>query len=172
VSTTTVAEIMSAPAHFCETTDTLDRAAQIMWQNDCGVVPVVDRRGTTVGMITDRDICMATYTQGKPIWQIPVTAASSLHVWSVRPDDSIEMAQELMKMHRVRRLAVIDRGGNLVGVLSLADIVRWSQASGEARRPFEAERVAATLAEVFRPHFVVRPLSGETNHGNQGGTVP
>jgi predicted transcriptional regulator len=122
-------------------------------------------------MITDRDICMATYTQGKPIWQIPVTSASALHVWSVHPDDSIETAEQLMKRHRVRRLAVIDRGGNLVGVLSLADIVRWSRATGRSDCPFDADGVAATLADVFRPHCLVRPSSEETSHGDPGGTV-
>jgi CBS-domain-containing membrane protein len=117
-------------------------------------------------MITDRDICVATYTEGKPIRQIPVSAVSSHHVWSVRPEDSIDMAVELMKRHRVRRLAVIDRGGNLVGALSLADIVRWSRANGRTDCAFEAEGVAATVADVLRPHCLVRPSSREADHGD------
>src|SRR5262245_6101900 len=62
-----VREIMSTDLETCRADDTLDRAARLMWEHDCGVVPVVDHEGTAVGMITDRDICMAAYTQGRPL---------------------------------------------------------------------------------------------------------
>ncbi len=162
MSTATVAEIMSAPVHFCVTTDTLDRAARIMWDHDCGVVPIIDRKGNPIGMITDRDICMAAYTKGKPLWRILVTEASALRVWAVRPDDSIATAEQMMDRHRVRRLAVIDRGGNLVGIVSLADILRRSQLQASRSDALDSESVAATLANVFRPHFPERPAAAPT----------
>ncbi len=48
-----------------------------MWEHDCGAILVVDADSHVVGMITDRDICMASYTQGRPLWQIPVSSACS-----------------------------------------------------------------------------------------------
>jgi CBS domain-containing protein len=60
-------DLMTTNAKSCGTMDNLERAAQIMWENDCGVVPVVDGSERVVGMVTDRDICMAAYTQGQPL---------------------------------------------------------------------------------------------------------
>lgn len=146
-----VVDIMSAVVYTCRPTDTCGRAAQIMWDHDCGALPIVSARGQVVGMVTDRDICMAAYTQGKAVWEIPVTAASSLRVCFVRPGDPILYAIELMAAHRVRRLPVIDMGGNLVGVVSLADIV--CNARGQERGDaLDCDNIVECLAELCRPH--------------------
>ena len=145
-----VAEIMTARIFSCRTTDTLDRAAQLMWEHDCGALPIMDAHGDAVAMVTDRDICMAAYTQGKPLWQIPVTTAASQHLYCVGAEDTIEAAYALMKMHRVRRLPVVDTGHNVVGILSLADIVRHTrETTGDGLAP---ARVTAALADICRPH--------------------
>jgi CBS-domain-containing membrane protein len=118
-----------------------------MWEHDCGALPVVTPRGSVLGMVTDRDICMAAYTQGKSVWEIPVSTACSAHIHSVHPNDLIANAIELMRMHRVRRLAVLDRGRNLVGIVSVADIVRALGVAGHA----DVEGAAGTLADLMRP---------------------
>jgi CBS domain-containing protein len=143
---------MSREVHYCRATDGCEQAARVMWDHDCGALPVVDEKGALAGMITDRDICMAAYTQGKPLAQIPVAAVSAHKVHTVRPEDSIEFAEELMKRYRVRRLVVLDRGGNLAGVLSLADIVRASCSRGQPGDALDREGVASALANIFRPH--------------------
>jgi CBS-domain-containing membrane protein len=149
---------MTTEVHHCRVGDTLERVAQNLWDHDCGALPVVDRHGQTVGMITDRDVCMAAYTTGRPLATIPVMVAASHGVHSVTPDDSIEHAESVMKMHRVRRLPVIDIGGNIVGMLSLADVVRHAHPSAPPPPPAEvadaldADRVASTLAVLFRSH--------------------
>ena len=61
-----VHEIMSTDLATCQSEDTLNCAAQIMWERDCGVVPILDQGSRVIGMLTDRDICMAAYTQGRP----------------------------------------------------------------------------------------------------------
>lgn len=66
-------ELMTETVQSCSASDSLQRAAQIMWDRDCGVVPVVDGDNCVVGMVTDRDIAMAAYTQGQPLWLIPVS---------------------------------------------------------------------------------------------------
>jgi len=146
-----VADIMTRRVHTCRPNDTLDRAARLMWEHDCGAIPIMDDRVGTLGVVTDSDICMAAYTRGEPLHRIRVTVAGSHRVYSVRPDASVEFVQALMKRHRGHRLPVVDVGGNLVGIMSIADIVRTSQ---RARRPDGApceEEVACTLAEMYRP---------------------
>ncbi|HKN01379.1 MAG TPA: CBS domain-containing protein [Candidatus Binataceae bacterium] len=135
-----VENLMTAEVRRCQACDTLNTAAQIMWDADIGCVPVVDPDGRVIGMVTDRDISMAAYLQGVRLIDCPVTSAMSKEVYSCGADDDLADAERMMREKRVRRLAVIDEGGIPVGVISLADIAR------------EAERVAlsATDAELTR----------------------
>ena len=85
-----VRQLMNQPAVTCSPRDTLHRAAGLMWEHDCGALPVVDDNGHIAGMITDRDICMAAYTQGRPLHAVPVNEIMSRTVFSVgqaRGDD-------------------------------------------------------------------------------------
>ena len=61
-----------------------------MWDHDCGCAPVVDGHGRLAGIITDRDICMAAYTQGMPLEAIPVERAMSARVVSCMRGDDLE----------------------------------------------------------------------------------
>src|SRR5260370_37373881 len=70
-----VAELMVGEVTACSPDDALNRAAQIMWENDCGSVPVVDRAARLIAMLTDRDICMAAYTRGGGLENIKGSAA-------------------------------------------------------------------------------------------------
>jgi len=98
-----------------------------MWETDCGCVPIVEKEEggpRVIGMITDRDICMAGYTQGRPLSAIRVDSAMAKQLHTCRPTDSIEEALNILRTHQVRRLPVVDNGGRLVGMLSLADAAR------------------------------------------------
>lgn len=121
-----------------------------MWENDCGALPIVDANQNVVGVITDRDICMAAYTKGTSVWEIPVVAVSSLRVHSVSPEASVRLAEEVMMMHRVRRLVVLDRGGNLEGMLSLADLVGCSRRLGRVDPALGEDQLERTVRTVFR----------------------
>ena len=149
-----VEQLMSRNVKTCTPNDTLELAARIMWENDCGIVPVVDEAGRVVAMLTDRDVCMAGYTQGLQYWQIPVAVAASKLVFSVRPTDSLQQAEELMRTQQVRSLAVTNERGQLVGVLSLGDLAR--------RHPDDvsSDELARTLRGVSltRPAAVQRPM--------------
>lgn len=147
-----VADIMTRNIHTCSARDMLDRPARLMWEYDCGAIPVLDHRGQPVGMVTDCDVCMAAYTQGKPLNRISVGSACSAHAHCIRADTTIGEAHHLMKTHRVRRLPVVDSGGNLVGFLSLADVVRHATTLRAPTDPLQVASVAATLVEIFRPH--------------------
>lgn len=128
----TVSAIMTEPARYCLPEQPASAAAQIMWDHDCGAVPVVGDEGRVLGMITDRDLCMAAYTQGLPLVAIRVGDVMARPAHACRPDDSFTQAAELMARAQVRRLAVVDSEGRLVGMVSLADIAQAAPALGQA----------------------------------------
>ena len=122
-----VEQLMTRTVATCHPADFLNAAARIMWEHDCGCVPVVAEEeggARVVGMLTDRDICMAAYTQGKPLGAIKVASSMSQQVCSCRPADSIAVALNVLRTNQLRRLPVVDGDEHLIGVLSLADIAR------------------------------------------------
>jgi len=121
---THVQELMSSPAVSCQLSDSLNRAAQIMWDHDCGCVPVVDPLNHVVGIVTDRDVCMGAYTQGRALFDIAVSSVCTRELHTIGPHDSLDHAQAVMAKHQVRRLPVVSADGQLVGVLSLSDLAR------------------------------------------------
>lgn len=150
-----IEELMSKPAITCGQDETLNTAAGLMWDHDCGAMPVVGDDGALVGLLTDRDICMAAYTQGRPLQAIPVSQAMARQVFSCHPDESIGAAESLMAEQRIRRLPVVDGEGRPVGLLSLNDVAR-DAASSRAGNGAQRE-VARTLAAICQPRL----------HGNQ-----
>jgi CBS domain-containing protein len=138
-----VQELMRRDPVSCWATDSISRAAQIMWEHDCGTVPVVDSEGKVIGIITDRDICMATYTRGQPPVAITVEATMSKDVRVVSPADSLEDVTRLMSEHQVRRLPVTE-GGRLVGMFAVADLARYIGTSQGNNLP-----LCLTLAHVL-----------------------
>jgi CBS domain-containing protein len=134
---TRVRDVMSSEPRTCQPGNHLNFAAQQMWEGDCGVLPVVDEHGRPIGMLTDRDVCMAAYTRGQALSEISVESAMSTSVCTCRPADTLRSLMEQMAAHQVRRMPVVGDGGELVGIVSLADIALLAQAptvlSHEAR---------------------------------------
>lgn len=143
-----IKELMSHPAVTCPASATLEQAARLMWEFDCGVVPVIDDKGHLTGILTDRDACMAAYTQGRPLHDIPVTTAMARHVIAVHEDDAIETAEHLMGDNQIRRLPVLDYNGHVLGVVSLNDITRVAQG---AKRSVVDREVVSTIAAIGQP---------------------
>jgi CBS-domain-containing membrane protein len=127
-----VREIMTKDVRTCFATDSINRAAQVMWEADCGCVPVIDDQGNVVGIVTDRDICMAAYTQGRPLTEIAVGTIASKNVTTVNENDSLHQAEKLMHDVQVHRLPVVDGDRRLVGILSLNDLTRRVREIGDS----------------------------------------
>lgn len=145
-----VGQLMSRDIRTCSPEDSLEAAARILWEHDVGVVPVISG-ARTVGMITDRDICMAAYTQGRPLREIAVSCAMSKGLHVAHPDEPLLDAMQTMREQQVRRLAIVDDEGKLQGLLSINDIVR------EASRPggdVEADEALAALASIGQARCV------------------
>ncbi|MDH5195194.1 MAG: CBS domain-containing protein [Nitrospira sp.] len=72
-----VHDIMTSDAQCCGPDTNLAAAAKMMWDSDCGALPVLNAQGRVMGMITDRDICMAAATKNKPPSEITVWETTS-----------------------------------------------------------------------------------------------
>lgn len=132
--------------------DSLAAAVKVMVDRDCGWVPVVDDQGTLVGVLTDRDVCLAAYDRDRRIQKIAVEGVMRTNVFACRPDDSVRDAQLLMRSHRVRRLPVVDDEGALVGLLSLSDLARRAGRNDEKTpKGLTSVDVAHTLAAICEP---------------------
>ena len=117
-----VKEVMTPDAKALWITESLADAAKSMWENDCGILPIIKDR-KVVGMITDRDICMATAMKDCNPSSISVEEVMSGKVYAIKPEDDIQQALQTMQEHKIRRLPVVSLEGELEGILSMNDIV-------------------------------------------------
>lgn len=149
-----VEQIMTKQAASCVPDDTLNEAARMMWEHDCGFVPVTEgvESHRVVGIITDRDVCMAAYTRGQTLEQIRVGDVMSTGVRSCQPAQDLGVVEATMCEAQVHRLPVVDDADQLLGVISLADIAREAaRETGSKRRPISTAEIGATLAAIRRP---------------------
>lgn len=146
-----IEEIMTRFPATCRPDHTLSEAAWTMWINNCGCLPVIDESRRVVGVITDRDICIATVLIGASLQDIWVAEAMAKDVYTCGPKDSLVEAQAIMQEARVRRLPVVDASTRLVGVISLADLAREAgRERGEGNGGItkaEIGKVLATLCD-------------------------
>ena len=147
--TMNVEHVMTPCPYTCRYVDTLERAATIMADHDCGCVPVVDDADMLVGLITDRDVCLAAQRERTSLDNIRVSLHMSSQVHACRPDETLTEAADRMRAHAVRRLAVTDPSGKLLGLLSLDDIaVRGAASRNPDGIGLDANEIADTLAAV------------------------
>lgn len=117
-----VKDIMTDDVKCCSAETNLASAAKIMWEGDCGAVPVIDAQSKVIGMITDRDICIAAATRSRTEGEIPVQDVISKSLCSCSPQDDVRTALGTMRAHQVRRLPVVTQDGRLAGIISIHDI--------------------------------------------------
>jgi len=123
-----VKQVMTTEIATCRPDTNLAVAAKLMWEKDCGFMPVVDAEGKVAGVITDRDICIASAT--RRLLPDQITAAQAMRrapIQTTQPEETIEKALATMKQFQVRRLPVLAADGTLKGVVSMNDIVLASQ---------------------------------------------
>jgi CBS domain-containing protein len=149
---TTVRSLMTAEVQACSPEDTLEQAARGMWEHDCGALPVVEQ-GRVIAMLTDRDICMATFTQNKSPRELTVNHAMSKQLFTAAPDESVGAALSTMAQYRVRRLPVVSPDRRLLGMLSLADITLWARSLSSPGVHAALADVQGAIAQRSQPHF-------------------
>ncbi len=115
-----IRDVMSRDVQVARPDDTLQEAAFRMAQGDFGFLPVADG-DRLIGVITDRDIAIRAVASGAAPTD-RVVEYLSRDALVVREDEDIKLGLDLMRARQIRRLAVIDREGRLVGVISLGDL--------------------------------------------------
>ncbi|MGQ9424427.1 CBS domain-containing protein [Gilvimarinus sp. F26214L] len=119
-----VREIMTEDPACCSPESTLQEAAKLMVDCDCGEIPVLDDQNRPIGVITDRDICCRAVAQGLEGTQTRVQEVMSSPVVTVHPEDSVDLCCQLMDDNQIRRIPVVDDSGTCRGIVAQADIAR------------------------------------------------
>jgi CBS domain-containing protein len=148
-----VKELMNAVPRTCTPDTTLAAAAHLMWEGDCGILPVVDD-GELVGVVTDRDMYIAIATRNARASEVRVGAVATRNVTTCRPDEEVETALAAMKRARVRRLPVVGTDGTLVGMLSINDILLAAGANKPVRTDDVVDALKAICAHPERVRHV------------------
>jgi CBS domain-containing protein len=140
-----VQDVCSRKVVTCTPDTTLAQAGWLMWEHDCGILPVVVGQKVT-SVITDRDICVAAATKFRPAAEISVQEVTNGKLHTCRPDDDVRSALATMKMTKVRRLPVVEKDGTLAGLLSINDVIAAARPGKSAKAgDITCEEVVQTL---------------------------
>lgn len=146
-----IQSIMTVHVAYVKSGDTLSTAARAMWDHDCGAVPVVDPTNEeVVGIITDRDICIACWSRDLPPSAVSVADAMCSQIVTCLATDSVSSVENLMRARQVRRIPVVDRNRRLIGIVSLGDIAIAAHRES-ALDTAPSRDVAAVLARISTP---------------------
>lgn len=141
-----VRELMTKGVATCRADTNLAAAGALMWKNDCGVLPVTNEAGKVNGIITDRDICIALATRNGESSKVVVGDVASSNVVMCEPDDDVHSALKMMRREKLHRLPVVNRAGDLEGILSMNDIVlRAAKGDGKKQPELTYDDVVHTL---------------------------
>jgi CBS domain-containing protein len=143
-----VEEWMSREVFTCRPDSSMNEAAYLLWQNDCGVLPVVDAQDKVVGIITDRDMCMSACLRGAPLSALRVQDAMSRAPITCSRSDTIEHAIRLMSDHQVRRIPVVDAQQRVEGILSMNDLARNLVSLDSRQRAILEPRFVEALSSI------------------------
>lgn len=146
---TRAGDLMSRNVSTVLPNDTAQQAARIMRDEDCGALPVVDRMGRIIGMVTDRDITIRLVASGADPRYSQVQDCMTDEVFACHVNDSVEDCMREMSRHQVRRMPIVNDRNQVLGIVSQSDLARHA----EMNRRNQNERRAFTdmLAEVSEP---------------------
>ncbi len=150
-------DIMTRDVTVAERGTTLEEVARMMRDEDTGVIPVVEPGETTsdsvtevqrvpvrtvsngrlVGLITDRDIVIRAIAEGGDARTLRAEEVMTKEIHTVRPNDRVIEAIRKMGDRQVRRLPVVDREGNLRGIISMADVALETESDRELAEALE-----------------------------------
>lgn len=138
----TCREIMTRSPFCCQTADSAQDAARLMWEANVGSVPVTTDGKRLVGIVTDRDLALRVLAEGRMARETPIQQVMTPNPITCQPDDDVQRVLSLMAEHQIRRIPIVDENHNIVGIVSQADI---------ALRTSDVADVAEVVEEVSRP---------------------
>jgi CBS domain-containing protein len=145
-------DVMVGTPVGCKSDTNLGCAVEILWNKQCGILPIVNGEEKIVGVVTDRDMCIALGTRNRLAGEITVSEVATGQLYSCKPDDDIHVALATMGERKVRRLPVINTAGKLEGILSMDDVVLHAEPRGAGRTPeLSFEDVVDTFKRIYEP---------------------
>ncbi len=140
----TCTEVMTKDPIHCIPSDTVARVAKVMKIENVGVLPVCESRSNrkVVGIITDRDLVLHVLADGRDPNKAPVDDVMTRTVYTCQADDDFERVLEVMSQKQVRRVPIVDKAGDLVGIIGQAEIVA---------RVKEPKIVAEAIRAIWKP---------------------
>ena len=142
-------DVMMGTPYYCQLDSNLGSATELMWTGNCGFLPVMGTNGKIVGVVTDRDICIALGTRNRAAGDITIREVMSDRLFACSPDDDVHIALQMMKEGGVRRLPVIVKNGTLVGVISMDDLLMRAEGSGIGKQAeLSTEEVVRTCRAI------------------------
>lgn len=147
-------DIMTKNVKCCSADNSLEEVAGIMWNDDVGIVPVVDAENCLSGVITDRDIAMAAVLKHRPVWEISVREMIGGHsCHSCHAEDDVHEALRIMDESRIRRVPIVDDKSHLLGIVGLKDLANHAISKGPRKSSqLTAEEFTDTFRHVSKPN--------------------
>lgn len=139
-----ISDFMTRDPACCVPETTAREAAELMRDNDCGAIPVVENidNRKLLGMVTDRDLALRGLAEGKGP-DTPVQELMSVEPVGADPDDEVETVRDVMIRERVRRVPVLGRDRRVVGIVAQADLAREDAAASDR----EVGRIVEAISE-------------------------
>ena len=147
---TKVSQVMTENPVSCLAGDSISSVTQQMQIHDVGAVPVVSDHETKklIGIVTDRDIALRVVGADRDIKGTWVADVMTPNPVACHANDNIDLAIEAMSLHRVRRIPTVDDSGQLVGIISQADV---------ATRLHDTHKTADIVTEISQPNSIQMP---------------
>ena len=149
-----VKDLMNAvPINYITPETKLVNATKIMKETNVGALPIVDENSKVIGIVTDRDICLALAEKGnKNTGELNIKEIlPQTKIHTVKADDDITSALHDMRKYKIGRLPVTDKNGKLKGMLSvnnlLSDAITKKENIGDASS--KDETLAKTIKALF-----------------------
>jgi CBS domain-containing protein len=133
-------DVMTPDPVCCSPRTTLDQVAQLMVDNNCGEIPIVDGSDRPIGVVTDRDIVCRVVAEGEHPSAHTAESCMSTSVVTVRADAPLDEVISIMEDHQIRRVPVVDDGGSCAGIIAQADIAAVGPPSTTAELLWELSR--------------------------------
>ena len=144
-----VRDLMRNSPKSCTPTTNLAAVTELLWTCGFGALPVVDSSGGVVGIITDRDICVALGTRDRRPSELVAEKVMSRQVATCRTVDEIHAALKIMQTRKVRRLPVVNEVGKLEGILCMSDLILDARHDDGTRPPLSYEDVMGALKGIY-----------------------
>jgi CBS domain-containing protein len=137
-------EVMTRDPACCLPTDSVAKAAQWMRDEKVGSIPVIENEKTKklVGIVTDRDLALEVIANGREIKATKVADVMTQNLITFNADDDVQNAVDAMAENQLRRIPVVDADGNIVGIISQADV---------ATRIDKPQETAKMVKEISQP---------------------